>query len=160
MGFWKSVKKGAWTDPLDKASPTIKAELGKVYRFLLFVDFVIITFVKVRLPLRFVRVLICDRYVYDLIMELALSDLYSEVFAKLIFTTSPHPQRVFFADAPIEVIGRRRPELTKDHIYRKQDFYRKLANIFEFWTFDTSEPFESNQLHLQKEIFLLLEGVS
>ena len=157
FGYWKIVKKGAWTDPLENAPPKIRKKLGAVYRILLFIDFEITTFLKVWLPMLFTRVLICDRYVYNLIMELALSDLYSANFTKLILCASPAPQRTFLADAPLHVLVHRRPDFTEENIGAKQNIYRKFAKIFNFEIINTSAQFEANQEYVRKEILFLLK---
>lgn len=157
LEYWKTVKKDAWTDPLENAPPSIRKKIGALYRFLLFVDFEIITLLKVQLPLLFVKVVICDRYVYDLIMELALSNLHSTSFAKLMLHATPAPKRTFFTDTPIHVVVQRRPNFTQKNIRAKQNIYRKLAKIFKFKIIDTSAQFEANQESIRKEVLSLLE---
>jgi len=109
------------------------------------------------LPMLFTRVLICDRYVYGLIMELVLSDLYSTNFTKLILCASPAPQRTFLADAPLHIVVQRRPEFTEENIRAKQNIYRKFAKIFNFKIIDTSVQFEANQEYIRKEVLFFLE---
>lgn len=159
-GYWESNKKGVWMDPLKKASPTLRMKLGKIYRLLLFVDFLIIVLVKVILLSYFTKVLVLDRYVYDLIMELKLSSLSSNNFDKLILTLTPIPRKVFLADATLELLAQRRPDICIDNLFRKQVFYRNLAKFFGFQTFDTSISFEINQQFLQKEALLAIKGIS
>jgi len=158
LGYWKIIKKNAWMDPLEKAPPSIKKKFALLYRFLLFVDFEILALLKVLLPLLFVKVVICDRYVYDLIMELALSNLHSPSFAKLMLHATPTPKRTFFTEAPIHVLVQRRPDFTKENMLAKQNIYRKLAKIFGFKIIDTSAQFKANQGYIQKEVLFLLEG--
>ena len=158
LGYWKTVKKDAWTDPLENAPPSIRKKFGALYRFLIFVDIEIITLLKVELPLLFVRVVICDRYVYDLIMELTLSNLHSTSFAKLMLHVTPAPKRTFFTDAPLHIVAQRRPQLVNGGIYAKIGAYRKLARILNFKIVDTTTRFETNQDHIRREVLSLLEG--
>lgn len=158
FGFWKSVKRGAWTDPLEMAKPTVRKGLGRVYRLLLFVDFEITTFLKVRVQMMFTQVLICDRYIFDLLMELLLSDLDSANFTKMMLAANPTPKRTFFLNAPLQVVIRRRPEFSEENLRRKQEVYQEFARIFGFTVIDTSNPFEQNQEYLQKEALFLIKG--
>ena len=157
LGYWKTIKKDACTDPLENAPPSIKKKIGPLYRFLLFIDFEIITLLKVRLPLLFVRIVICDRYVYGLIMELALSNLHSPSFAKLMLHATPIPDRTFLTDAPVCVVVQRRPGFTEENIRAKQNIYRKFAEIFNFKVIETSTRFEANQEYIRKEVLFVLK---
>jgi len=157
LGYWKTVKKDAYTDPLENAPPSIRKKIGAVYRFLVFIDFEIITLLKVRLPLLFVRIVICDRYVYGLIMELALSNLHSPSFAKLMLHSTPIPNRTFLTDAPVCVVVQRRPGFTEENIRAKQNIYRKFAEVFNFKVIETSTRFEANQEYIRKEVLFVLK---
>jgi len=160
LGYWKTIKKDSWTNPLENAPPIIRKKFGMLYRFLLFIDFEIISLLKVWLPLLFVRVVICDRYVYDLIVELALSSLHSKNFAKLILYATPKPKRTFLTHAPPQLVVQRRPSLTIRSLHAKMVAYLKLARILDFEVVDTATKFEVNQDNIRRQVLSFLEGTS
>lgn len=156
LGYWKTVKKGDWMDPLEKAPLEIRERLGALYRLLLYVDFEITTSLKIRIPLYSGKIVICDRYVYDLIMELMLSNLYTSKYGKLLLRTTPCPRKVFFADAQLDIIIQRRPDSNRQRVLAKRNVYRKLAQALGFRIINTQTTFEINQEQIRRETDLLL----
>ena len=157
LGYWKTVKKGDWMDPLEKAPRKVREGLGVLYRLLLYIDFEITTSIKIRIPLSSGKIVICDRYVYDLIMELMLSNLYTTKYGKLLLRTIPSPKKVFFADAQLDLIIQRRPDSNQQRVLAKRNIYRKLAQALGFRIIDTLMTFETNQEQIRREIDLLLK---
>ena len=144
-------------DPLEKAPPKVREGLGVLFRLLLYIDFEITTSLKIRIPLFSGKIVICDRYVYDLIMELMLSNLYTPKYGKLLLRTTPSPKKVFFADAQIDLIIQRRPDSSQQRVLAKRDVYRKLAQALGFRIIDTLMTFETNQELIRRETDLLLK---
>jgi thymidylate kinase len=157
LGYWKTVKKGDWMDPLEKAPRKIRERLGVLYRILLYIDFEITTSIKIRIPLSSGKIVICDRYVYDLMMELMLSNLYTSKYGKLLLRTTPCPKKVFFADAKLDLIIQRRPDSNRLRVLAKRNVYRKLAQALGFRIIDTQTTFETNQEQIRRETDLLLK---
>lgn len=160
LGYWSKVKEGAYTDPLEKAPSKVRKDLGKIYRTLLFIDFLIRSLVKVRLTLLFKDIVICDRFAYDLLMELDLSGLRSAFFEKMVLYMASTPQIGFFVNAPVQLIIQRRPEFTAANIKAKQCVYRKFARVLGFRTIDTCKSFDENQEYVGKETLLAIESAA
>jgi thymidylate kinase len=144
-------------DPLENAPRKVRERLGVLYRFFLYLDFEITTSLKIRIPLYAGKIVICDRYVYDLIMELMLSNLYTTRYGKLLLRTTPCPKKVFFADAPLDIIIQRRPDSNQQRVLAKRNVYRKLAQALGFQTIYTQMTFETNQEQIRRETDLLLK---
>lgn len=159
LGYWDTVKEGAWTDALENAPYKVRERLGKIYLALLFVDYLVITFVKVRLPLIFRRTLVCDRYVYDLLMEVALSGFHATLFSRLMPHLAPEPNIVFFVNASPKLIIERRPTFSEVDIRAKQQVYQNLARMFGFKTIDTRNGFEENQNYIRNQTLLAMGTV-
>ena len=156
LGYWNTVKKEDWMDPLEKAPVKLRSRLGMLYRLLLYIDFEITTSIKIRKPLSLGKIVICDRYFYDLIMELKLSNLCTSKYERLLLSSLPSPQKIFFADAQSDLIIQRRPDSDLKRVLAKRNAYRKIAHIYGFRIIDTLKPFEENQEIIRKEIDLLL----
>jgi dTMP kinase len=149
-GYWGPIKKGAWLNPIFNAPKPVAKNLGKIYRFLLLIDYALIIFWKIILPTCFVRILICDRYVYDVIMELAIRNLLTKRFTTVIFAISPAPDMIFFLNVSANDIKKRRPEFSPIFLMKKQTIYGNLLKGLNLYTVDTSKPFNLNQLYIRR----------
>jgi dTMP kinase len=150
--YWGPFKKGVWLNPIFNAPESVAKNLGKIYRLLLLVDYALIIFLKVILPMRLKRVLICDRYVFDVIIELALSNLLTRRFAKALLSISPFPNVIFFLNASFTDINKRRAEFSPEFLIKKQEMYRNLLKglNLNFYTINTSKSFNLNQLYIRR----------
>jgi thymidylate kinase len=160
LGYWKTSNKDAFTDPLELASEPVREKLGLLVRILFFVDFNLRTITKIRLPLLLGRIIVCDRYVYDIIMDLMYSDLYSFQWYSLLIRTVPKPDIAFFLDADAEVICSRRSNFSINTMRRKRKVYSRFAQIFGFHIFNTSNSFIENQNGIREETAHVLETKS
>ncbi len=159
LGFWTEVKKGDWMDPLEKAPEKVRRKLAILFRFVLFLDFQFTAFLKVRVPLFMGKIVICDRYAYDLIMELMVSNLFTSKFGALMLRTIPVPRKVFFADTQLSIILDRRPGSNQQRVWAKRNVYRKLAENLHFQTINTLLTLESNQEFIKAEVSDILDDL-
>jgi len=157
-GYWGPFKKGVWLNPIFNAPESVAKNLEKIYRLLLLVDYALIIFWKVILPMRLKKILICDRYIFDVIIELALSNLLTRRFAKALLSLSPFPNVVFFLNASSADINKRRPEFSPEFLIKKQKMYRNLLKglNLKIYTVDTSKSFNLNQLRIRRETLCIL----
>ena len=160
LGYWKTSREDAFTDPLELAPEPVREKFGLLLRVLFFVDFNLRTIIKIRLPLLSGRIIVCDRYVYDMIMDLVSSDLYSFKWYSLILRTVPQPDIAFFLDADAEVICSRRSNFSINTMRRKRKVYFRFAEIFGFHIFNTSNSFIENQNRIREETAYVLETKS
>ena len=122
-----------------------------------FIDFQLRTLYKVKIPLWLGHVVICDRYVYDLIMELMLNDLYSSRFGNLLLRTIPLPQLTVFTDVSENILVERRITLPSKNLQDKKRIYLKLAKTFNFIVLDTSINFDMNQNKIREKSASILK---
>lgn len=156
LGYWKKIKKGVPNDPLELAPFYLRRKaLGWTWRCLLFIDFHIKTLIKIRLPLIFGKVIICDRYVYDMIMELMNDNLYSESFGKIVLETIPTPKIVFLMDVPEGLAHIRRTSIDKKNLSKKRMIFLSLARSLNFFILNSSSDFVMNQRRIRNEVFPL-----
>lgn len=153
MGYWKEVKKNAYTNPLENANKKLAKKLGFLLRFLYFVDFQIKAF-KIRVPLMLKKIVICDRYFYDLLMELERSNLSSQKFSNILYNTLPHPTITFLLDAPENLTSERRRFLYIDQKSKRRIFL-KMSKTFNFIIINSSEDFLYNQKRIRDIVFVL-----
>ncbi|MEM3378391.1 MAG: hypothetical protein QW674_05540 [Candidatus Bathyarchaeia archaeon] len=143
MGYWRITKENAYTNPLEYAPKRLAKKLGPLLLFLYFIDFQIKTSLKIRLPLMFGKNIICDRYFYDLLMELERSNLSSQRFVSVLSVTLPQPTVTFLLNAPEILIGERRG-FSYMEIKSKMKIFLELSKVFNFIVVDSSKDFSYN----------------
>lgn len=144
LGYWKETKKDSYTDPLEFAPKEVAKKLGAFLKALIFVDFQIRTSLKIRLPMLLGKSVMCDRYFYDVLMELERSKIYSEQFAKILSCTTPSPAIAFLIDAP-ETLTRKRRGFSIQELSSKRNAYLRIANKFGLTVIDASQEFSENR---------------
>ena len=123
-------------------------KLGIVMRFFFFIDYHIKILLKVRLRLIFGKTVICDRYFYDLLMELRRSGLITKEFTVALAKTLPRPLIIFLLDVPEGLVSQRRGFTSKE-IRAKRKIFLDMAKIFGFSIIDTSSSFINNQKRIR-----------
>lgn len=144
LGYWKKTRKNAYTDPLEHAPRNLAKKLAILWQFFLFLDFQIKATAKIRLPLALGKVVVCDRYFYDLLMELQRSNVPSDRFMVILSKTLPRPLVTFLLDVPESLACQRRGFAYKE-IAMKRRFYLKMTKTFGFVIVDSFKDFPSNQ---------------
>lgn len=159
LGYWKEKKKNTYTDPLEYAPKELAKKLAKIWQLFLFLDFQIRTTIKIRLPLALGITIICDRYIYDLFIELQRSNLLNNKFIKLLTTTLPRPTLTFLMDVSEEFVSKRR-RLLINEIREKRKFYLEMAKSFRFIIVNSAGEFWSNQKKIRSMIEVYLGKVN
>jgi len=148
LGYWKETKKNVYTDPLEYAPKELAKKLGRLWRLFVFVDFQIKTLVKTRPYLALGKIVVLDRYFYDLLMDLDVSKISSEEFIRRISETLPRPQITFLLDAPPSLTAQRRGFSLQD-LQAKRETFLKMGQRFQFHIVDSSEDFNVNQQRIR-----------
>jgi len=143
LGYWKKTKKGMYTDPLEFAPSTVKGTLAVFWRLFLLVDFQVRVLATVRVRLLRGLVVVCDRYVYDMIMELRASQLYTSTFEELATKMVPKPAVTFLLDVNVATARSRRGFNTEQLSMRRRAFL-ELARKFNFVIIDSNRDFVHN----------------
>jgi len=151
LGYWKEIKRDTYMDPLELAPSGIRNKFNLIWFCFLFLDFQIKTLFKVRIPLFFKKIVICDRYVYDLLMELVLSGQYSDRFCKFLLQTLPIPRVTFLMDVS-EKLAYERHGAPTNILRRKRNAYFILERNFGFCTLKTNESLLSNKQLIQEKV--------
>jgi thymidylate kinase len=144
LGYWKKVKQDAYTNPLEFAPERVSKKLGTLLTLLIFVDFQIRTSLKIRLPMLLRKLVICDRYFYDVLMELERSNMLSERFTRILSRTTPKPLIAFLIDAP-ETLTSKRRGFSREELSSKKRIYLKIAKNLGLVVIDSSREFSENQ---------------
>jgi len=157
FGFWKETKKDSFTDPLEYADRRLVKILGAVWRLFLFVDFQIRTSFRLRYSLFSGKTVVCDRYFYDLLMDLSVTRKSSAGFVAVISRTVPTPTIGFLLDAPESVISDRRAHLSKE-LPAKRKAFLVIADLFNLIRIDSLQDFSTNQEKIRNLTLSKIEG--
>jgi thymidylate kinase len=102
---------------------------------------------------------LCDRYIYDLIVTFRGKDIVTP-FENLLPRLLPRPTISFVLDAPTDRIMKYRPEHTRDLIEKEQKLYLLLSNRFHLRRIDTSFPTNVVGKKILTQITLLVKGTT
>ncbi len=158
LGYWTKLKiEDRYSiDPLGLAPKNLRKKFLVLFRFFIFLDIQINISVKVRMPLIFGKVVICDRYIYDVITSSMVADLFTKSFSNILFQTTPAPQLSFLTDTSTEVLYARRC-IPMNILDKKRKAYLDLEYSNDFFILDTSTDFERNQQKVRRLSLLCLK---
>lgn len=120
-------------DLFDKSSP-----LRQIGLFLLISEMTWQYFFKITVPLFFKKVVICDRYIYDTIVDVSvrygfdIESIEGKLFVKILSALTPKPDIVFLLYIPPEdacsrkEVNIKQSQLVKDQIR----LYQKIVKVF------------------------------
>ena len=110
-----------------------KAGLASLWCFLTMLDNLLKTGLKVSIPLLLGRVVICDRYVLDLIVE-TMADLHDSPWKPRLgyklLRLLPRPDQAFLINVDPEIAYGRKPDLpTLSHFVERVHLYNEMGRI-------------------------------
>jgi len=137
--------------------------LSTIYQYLVLTDYIFQSSIRVGLPLAMGRNVICDRYIYDLIVAVAvLLDFSVDRTMALLdrcLAVLPKPDLVFLVDLPEELALQRKDDVVSlDFLSVRRDLYLQMAPQCGMTILDgTRDPGELAQL-AASEVFQDLAG--
>jgi len=100
LGYSGAIRRKEFVDPLKYAPQKVTQRLSPFFRAMLFIDFQLRVVSSVRVRLLRYNVVVCDRYFFDLIMELRICNKSSRFFENLLVQTTPKPDITYLMDVP------------------------------------------------------------
>jgi thymidylate kinase len=128
-----------------------------IYPRLLYIDLLPAYLLKIVIPRLMGQTIICDRFVFDTIIDLMI-DLNNDHFhetsiGRKYLHLVPEDAKLILLDLDLELIHKRRPELAVDALLaRRQGLYRKLAQTYGIPIIDNAQSVSS----VQKDILRAL----
>ncbi len=121
--------------------------LFAIYYKLLILDYYLQILLKVKIPLLLGISVICDRYVYDTVINdiprennkiLTIFDLID----KLLFF-APHPDLVFFIDVPEEIAFLRKNDIPSiEYLEERREIYQAICQKYNMVVINGTKPIE------------------
>jgi len=109
--------------------------LRTLYSFVLLFDMILYYAVKVWIPSKLGYIVVCDRWVYDIFVDLSVDTsnkhLHCTIIGRFIHSLASRASVTLLLDAPDHVLDTRRPETYLDpHTRSRRFFYRFLASLY------------------------------
>jgi dTMP kinase len=115
---------------------------------------------KIAIPLKRGKNLVCDRYIYDTIVDLAVDLGYSDEKVKnridQLLDFSPKPDLVFLEDLPEDVAFSRKDDVPSlKFLYEKRKIYKKIKEEFEMIDLDGTKSLQELNEKIEREVVKL-----
>jgi len=105
-----------------------------LYPALVLVDVIAHYIIKVWIPSKLGYVLVFDRWIHDILIDIAIDTcnphFFHTLFGRLLYSLASRTTVVILVDAPDQVLNARRPEARLDpYTYKRRLFYRLFSNF-------------------------------
>jgi dTMP kinase len=125
------------------------AFLVQAYRISVWIDYLPQAYSRIGMPLLFGRTIVCDRYVFDTVvndlgshMEYDAKDIRLSLAS--IFQLLPEPDIVFLIDLPEEIaLGRKDDVPHIEYLRERRELYLLTARLYPMVELDGAEPPEA-----------------
>jgi len=128
--------------------------LSKIYQGILLIDYILQAFFKIKIPVLLGRSIICDRYIYDTVINDISMDVYfsSENITKIInklLIFLPRPDAAFLIDISEEIAYQRKNDIpSMEYLKRRKKEYLNTAKKYNMIVLNGIKTIEE----LKKEI--------
>lgn len=135
--------------------------LFRIHQQILWFDYLLQIIFKVKLPLWLGRSTVCDRYIYDTVInDLAMDVGYSEKEVKRILkryiSAFPEPDFTFLIDIPVEVAYKRKTDIPSiDYLEERNRIYQSLQKEYNMIRLDGCKTV----VELEDSVFQILNDV-
>jgi thymidylate kinase len=133
--------------------------ISALYPFILFIDLIPMYIGKIFLPRRLGYTIICDRFVYDTLVDLMVdlndSKVHKKDFATLYLRLAPKNAIVIHLDLDENLIRKRREDLKADSTLKlRRKLYFKMCKDLGIKTIENKKPIDE----VQNEIANYIKG--
>ncbi len=131
--------------------------LAATYQYLLLLDYLLQSTIRVRFPLVLGRSLVCDRYIYDTVVDLTVDLNYPaqkmEKVLKRSLSWLPKPDLVFLMTVPEEKAYQRKDDIPSlDFLKERRKIYLNMAARYGMTIVDGSGEPEELQQTIQNKV--------
>ena len=129
-----------------------------IYYVLLLIEMAGRWFVRVLPHLRRGRIVLADRYLYDMLVGYKNRPMdYQVGIRRAICAHFPRPDIGILLDAAPEIIAARKAQLDREQLHAIQRLYQQVAKEYDFITLDTSTSLEDTLNQFDRKILPLIE---
>lgn len=115
--------------------------LATGYQVLTLLEYFLQILLKVTVPLMLGKKIVCDRYVYDVMTDLAVNLGYSDgkfkKMLKRVLFLCPNPDLIFSVDVPEQIAYERKSDVpSRDYLSQRKKFYLIAAEQYRMISLD------------------------
>ena len=128
--------------------------LGLIWQYLVLLDYFFQYLFKIRLPLLFRQIIVCDRYIYDTMVDLMVNFNFSGEetegnFMRYFLSLFTKPDLIFLLDVPEVVACKRRGDLgLLNYLTDRRKIYLELSHALQASVLDNSKNFAEVQSNI------------
>ena len=135
-----------------------KPLLSSLYQLFLLIDYAFQVFLKVKIPLLFGKCVVCDRYLYDTIIDFGVYLDYPNKEVKTILgkylRLFPKSDLVFFIDVQEEIAFQRKDDTPSvEYLKERRKFYLDVGKEFGINVLDGAKGLQELLLEIEKRVF-------
>jgi len=144
----------------------LKKSLARIWQNMVLFDYLLQVLIKIRIPLLFGKVVVCDRYLYDTLVDFAVDSSCSKgkfknMLKMRVVSLFPKPDVLFLLDVPEEVALKRKRDIKAlTHLLDRRVFFLVLAKeLHSIEVIDNSGYFNNTQCRIQDEVRRILSNL-
>ena len=144
----------------------LKKSLARIWQNMVLFDYLLQVLIKIRIPLLFGKVVVCDRYLYDTLVDFAVDSSCSKgkfknMLKMHVVSLFPKPDVLFLLDVPEEVALKRKSDIKAlTHLLDRRDFFLALAKEHpSIKVMDNSGDFNNTQRRIRDEVRRILSNL-
>lgn len=154
--------KNAINDPADYYDTKKRLLKNRIlsvgYQYFLLFDYFFQILFRVKIPLLVGKNIVCDRYVYDIIVDLSVDFNYSEEKAKRMLKNLlhlfPKPDLIFLVDVPEEIAYQRKDDVpSMDYLKVRRNSYLDIGEEYDMRLLDGCKDLRELKELVQNEVF-------
>lgn len=132
--------------------------LAKIYFSILLLEYKISIFLRISTNLRFGKLVICDRYVFDTVIsdlapDLGLSKEETVLRIQKMLKKLPKPNLAFLIDVPEEVALNRKKDIpSKEYLAERRNLYLYVASKFNMEVLDGTKELGEIKCHIMEKV--------
>lgn len=132
--------------------------LSTMYQYSVLLDYLFQTLFKVGIPRIFGKNVICDRYLYDVVVNIAVESDYSndriESMLRKISYLLPKPNLLFLVDLPEEIAYQRKDDVpTIEYLKKRREIYLDIGKEYGIVILDGSKKLKDLECEIEEKVF-------
>jgi thymidylate kinase len=147
----------------DKRRLFQRASIMQLWKNLALLDYFLQVMFKIRLRTRENRIIICDRYLTDFLVDLSNNfgygkDQMAQLCGSRLLGLFPRPDHLYLLDLPAKVAFDRKEDMPLSYLQDRRALYLNLGQLLGAEILDATAGIEDLQESIRQRTMTLLEG--
>lgn len=132
--------------------------ISYLYQKLVLTEYILQIFLKIEIPLLLGKTIVLDRYVFDILINLAVNLGYSDdefkKHLKRFLNYCPKPDLIYFINTPVEIAFKRKNDIPSvEYLELRKNFYLNIAEDHNMIVLDGCKSLTELEEQVQNEVF-------